>query len=65
MKEKVKSYLAETKKELTKVSWPEKDAVLASSGVVLVVLIFLALLFFVEDNILKYVLMIRLFGFTG
>ncbi len=62
---KVKNYLLETKKELNKVSWPDKDAVLSSSGVVVVVMVFLALLFFIEDNILRYVLMIQLFGFGG
>jgi len=49
----VKKYIDETIRELKKVSWPERDVVLTSSGVVVVLILVLGLIFFVEDTILQ------------
>jgi preprotein translocase subunit SecE len=51
---RIKNFLADTKQELTKVSWPTRKKVLALVMVIFVILVFVAVYVFVVDNILSF-----------
>jgi preprotein translocase subunit SecE len=47
---KIFQFFTESKAELKKVVWPKKDEVIKSTGVVVVVVIFISLFLFVADQ---------------
>jgi len=49
-------FLKECKAELDKVTWPQKDEVFKSTGVVLVTVIFFSLFIFLSDSIFVWIL---------
>jgi len=49
-------FLKECKAELEKVTWPQKEEVFKSTGVVLVTVLFFSLFIFLSDSIFVWVL---------
>ena len=49
-------FLKECKAELDKVTWPQKDEVFKSTGVVLVTVVFFSLFIFLSDSIFVWIL---------
>ncbi len=52
---KVVEFLSSVRTEMKKVSWPTREELLGSTGVVMVVWILLSLYIFASDNVLQYV----------
>lgn len=52
---KITEFFANIKLEMKKVSWPTKDELMGSTGVVMVLWILLSIYIFASDNILQYI----------
>ena len=52
---KLTEFFENIKLEMKKVSWPTKDELMGSTGVVMVLWILLSIYIFASDNILQYV----------
>lgn len=52
---KIVEFLSSVRTEMKKVSWPTREELLGSTGVVMVVWILLSLYIFASDNVLQYV----------
>ena len=52
---KIAEFFENIKTEMKKVSWPTKDELLGSTGVVMVLWILLSIYIFTSDNILQYI----------
>ncbi|KAB2881439.1 preprotein translocase subunit SecE [bacterium] len=52
---KLTEFFENIKTEMKKVSWPTKDELMGSTGVVMVVWILLSIYIFTTDNILQYI----------
>jgi len=56
MYEKIRQFLSEFRVEMKKVSWPNRKEVIASTGVVLAVVVFVSLYLGVTDFVLSKLL---------
>ncbi|OIO38364.1 MAG: preprotein translocase subunit SecE [Candidatus Omnitrophica bacterium CG1_02_49_16] len=56
MIKKIKSFIAEVRAEMQKVTWPTREELTGSTGVVLVTMFFLSAFIGVADFILSYAL---------
>ncbi len=52
---KIKEFLANVQMEMKKVSWPTRDELIGSTGVVMVLWIILSIYIFTTDNVLQYI----------
>ncbi len=52
---RIAEFFENIKLEMKKVSWPTKDELLGSTGVVMVLWILLSIYIFTSDNILQYI----------
>lgn len=52
---KITEFFENIKTEMKKVSWPTKDELMGSTGVVMVLWILLSIYIFTSDNILQYI----------
>lgn len=52
---KITEFFENIKLEMKKVSWPTKDELIGSTGVVMVLWILLSIYIFASDNILQYI----------
>jgi preprotein translocase subunit SecE len=52
---KITEFFENIKTEMKKVSWPTKEELLGSTGVVMVLWILLSIYIFASDNILQYI----------
>ncbi|MBL7996502.1 preprotein translocase subunit SecE [bacterium] len=52
---KLTEFFENIKTEMKKVSWPTKDELMGSTGVVMVVWILLSIYIFTTDNILQFI----------
>jgi preprotein translocase subunit SecE len=52
---KITEFFENIKLEMKKVSWPTKDELMGSTGVVMVLWILLSIYIFASDNILQYI----------
>ena len=53
---KVKGFLSEVRAEMQKVTWPNREELVGSTGVVLVTMFFLSTFIGIADFVLSYVL---------
>jgi preprotein translocase subunit SecE len=56
MLDKIKNFFSEVRAEMQKVTWPTRDELTGSTGVVLVTMFFLSAFIGVADFVLSYVL---------
>mgnify|MGYP001435441493 CR=1 FL=1 len=52
---KITEFFENIKTEMKKVSWPTKDELMGSTGVVMVLWLLLSIYIFTSDNILQYI----------
>lgn len=52
---KIKEFFANVQMEMKKVSWPTRDELIGSTGVVMVLWIILSIYIFTTDNVLQYI----------
>ncbi len=52
---RITEFFSSVQTEMKKVSWPTRDELIGSTGVVMVVWVLLSLYIFASDNILQYV----------
>jgi preprotein translocase subunit SecE len=52
---KIKEFFANVQMEMKKVSWPTRDELIGSTGVVMVLWIVLSIFIFTTDNVLQYI----------
>ncbi len=52
---KISDFFNSVRTEMKKVSWPTKEELIGSTGVVMVVWILLSLYIFASDNVLQYI----------
>lgn len=52
---KITEFFESIKTEMKKVSWPTKDELMGSTGVVMVLWLLLSIYIFTSDNILQYI----------
>jgi preprotein translocase subunit SecE len=52
---KIKEFIANVQSEMKKVTWPTRDELIGSTGVVMVLWILMSLYIFGTDNVLQYI----------
>ena len=56
MLEKIKNFFSEVRAEMQKVTWPTREELISSTGVVLVTMLLLSTFIGIADFVLSYVL---------
>jgi len=56
MVKKIKAFLSEVRAEMQKVTWPTREELTGSTGVVLITMLFLSTFIGIADFLLSYVL---------